>query len=260
MGKYTNRYIPQIVNTISLEENSAGFILRTFDEIGQIKFKNGVFEFIKEDDVILRFDEFGISGVINTLPDQTGHSGKFLKTDTNVAQWSTLGYANISNFNTGVEANSTVIGLVEKKHDPVTVSNSSNVTLSISGQEITADLSNTAVTPATYPYASVSVDQKGRITGIAAGDSPPTILGNSSSGYLVNAIAITSIGTTDTPVRITFRDSVSFPATTYLLTLRCYDSGGNNVDYRIAEKFSTGFDIVVPVVCTCEAMAIFYED
>ncbi len=64
--------------------------------------------------------------------------------------------------------------------------------------------------------------------------------------------AVVTTGTT-----ITF--SVPLPTTDYAIFVRCYDAGGNNVDYTVTEKAVTGFKITPVINCTADYIVIFGE-
>ena len=78
-----------------------------------------------------------------------------------------------------------------KRHDAITVTNTTNINLTLVGQDIQANLTNTGVTAGTYNTADVTVDAKGRITNINSGSGG----GNAnlsdlaiSQGYLVQNV------------------------------------------------------------------------
>lgn len=110
----------------------------------------------------------GIIGVIvglrvNSLPNLS---------DGNVWMGNSSSHPVETNLATVISANADVSANTAARHDAVTVSDTGDIDLTLAGQQISADLTTTGVTPGAYTQADVTVNDKGRITAIASGSGP----------------------------------------------------------------------------------------
>jgi hypothetical protein len=218
MGLYSNKYVPTIVREVAYKTNDVGFVFRTLDYEGEIRFANNKFDFIIGDSVVASIDSAGIDpGDSSELPEQTGNSGKYLYTNGVTASWQSLPSQFPSQTgNTGkfITTNGTAVSWADVPSDLPSQATHS-------GKYLTTDGTDASWEEIVVP--TLTEKRKGIV--------------NLTSG--LNSIVFTSdIGTIN-----------------YVLLSRCFTVEGDYIVYLIENKATTGFDITVGEACTLEYLA-----
>ena len=117
----------------------------------------------------------------NSLPTQTGNTGKYLTTNGTAASWATLPAGNVGTV-TSVDIMSTDFAV---SGGPIT-----------SSGNITANLNTTAVTAGSYTFGSFTVDSKGRLTAAASGTPVTSFNTRTGAITLTSADVTTALGYT----------------------------------------------------------------
>lgn len=60
MGRYANKYIPTLYKKLRTDRNQTGWVLRTKDNEGQIRYKNDTYEFVYNDTSIITLNKTGL--------------------------------------------------------------------------------------------------------------------------------------------------------------------------------------------------------
>jgi len=229
MGKYGNLYVPALFKKVRLTES--GFVFRTTDYEGNIKFENGKFNFYVEDVLIATVTTDGIT--LGGIPSQAGHAGEYLTTDGTDMSWSAISSTGSGDV-TG-PTSSTDNAIVRFHSTTGKVIQNSSATIDDSGN----------FTGGTVNGVTVQTHASRHNEG---GSDPLTI--TNLTGIRVG-VSVTIIAGETT---VTFSSPLS--DNTYALTLRCYTASGNNVDYQITTRTGNGFSITVPVTASVDYIAI----
>lgn len=102
--------------------------------------------------------------------------------------------------------------------------------VSSSSDTVTINLDNTAVTPATYTLATVTVDQQGRITSASSGTASFTLAGDSGTQTIAPGNTLTVAGGTGLTSAVTATDTVTLNLDNTAVTPGSYTSADITVD------------------------------
>ena len=134
---------------------------------------------------------------------------------------------------------------------------------------ITADLTNTAVSPGTYTYATVTVDQKGRVTSAANGAAPPANTDGLPEGvtnlYFTNERAQDAVGLAlvDTAnIDFTYNDpanQITADLTNTGITAGTYGSASNVGQFVVDLKGRLSSATNIPILINSSQVTDFNE-
>lgn len=242
MGKYSNQYIPTIYRDISL--GSVGYIFRTVDYEGSIKFQNNMWVF----DPPITLEG---AGVLNHTTLTNIGTNTHVQIDAHIASISNphsvtktqVGLSNVENtaLSTWAGANTiTTLGTVGTGSW-----NATTIPINKGGTgQITAPLAINALLPSQSDHTGKYLTTNGTVASWAVVTGSGTGTSDEAAKGIESVLLGSNVVTFSTPLS----------SNNYVLNVRCYNSQGDNVNYRIptASKLAEGFTIAVAANSTIE--------